>query len=96
VERQAGIELPHTPAKSEVPRERVSHDRLLDVLRGEFAETLARQGLYGFRLRVARQKPGEDGANWTMVTDPPLPRRLSVTRYVEKRLRHLRRRYDLV
>lgn len=95
MESQPGIVVKPTPISSEPPRERVTQSRLLEVLRGEFAETLARQGLYGFRLRVARQTPGADGSNWTMVTDPPLPRRLSVTRYVGKRLQHLRRRYDL-
>jgi hypothetical protein len=94
VESQAGI-VQSTPVTTETPKERVTQARLLEVLRGEFAETLARQGLYGFRLRVARQAPGVDGVNWTMVTDPPLPRRLSVARYVDKRLQHLRRRYDL-
>lgn len=95
MESQPGIVVQSTPVAGEKPKERVTQTRLLEVLRGEFAETLARQGLYGFRLRVARQTPGADGANWTMVTDPPLPRRLSVTRYVGKRLQHLRRRYDL-
>ncbi len=88
------LEYRQVPSPVFPQKERVPRARLLRIVKGEFEDILMRKGLFGRRLEIERLDGSGEDANWILVITPPIPSDLSVSRYIDKRLRHLIQRYD--